>query len=142
MYENVKTVDGGGLSHTATGFLKGVLVAALFTLIFFVIAALFLSYTPLSENTIPYIAFFTQIVGSLISGFIPAKRAGTKGLLTGGLSALIYMLLIWLVSSLVADGFYMGKHILTMFLLSLISGAVGGIMGVNFKSSNSNKKKR
>ena len=142
MYENVKTVDGGGLSHTATGFLKGVLVAALFTLIFFVIAALFLSYTPLSENTIPYIAFFTQIVGSLISGFIPAKRAGTKGLLTGGFSALIYMLLIWLVSSLVADGFYMGKHILTMFLLSLISGAVGGIMGVNFKSSNSNKKKR
>lgn len=142
MYENVKIVDGGGVSSAALGFLKGVLIAALITLVIFSLAALILSYTPLPESAIPYITFGTQIIGSLISGFIPAKRAGTKGLLTGGLSALIYMLIIWLVSSLASDGFYMGSHILTMFLVSLASGALGGIMGVNFKSSNNNKKKR
>lgn len=142
MYENVKTVNDGSFSYTALGFLKGVLFAALFTLAVFLLSAVFLSYTPMPESAIPYISFVTQVIGAAISGFIPAKRAGVKGLVTGGVSALLYMLILWLISSLAADGFFMGKHVLTMFLLSLASGALGGILGVNFKDTNSNKKKR
>lgn len=142
MYENVKTVNEGSLSFTALGFLKGALIAALFTLAVFALSAVILSYTPLSEGAIPYISFAAQIIGSAIAGFIPAKRAGVKGLITGGVSALLYMLILWLISSLVADGFFVSKHVITMFLLSLVFGALGGITGVNFKDTNNNKKKR
>ncbi len=142
MYENVKTVSDGSFFSTALGFLKGALIAALFTLAVFLLAAVILSYTPLPEDAIPYISFITQVIGAIISGFVPAKRAGVKGLVTGGASALLYMLTLWLISSLAADGFFMGRHVLTMFLLSLVFGALGGILGVNFKDTNSNKKKR
>lgn len=142
MYENVKTVSGGSISSTVSAFLKGVLIATLVTLVIFAIFSLVLSYTPLPESAIPYIVFITQGIGSAIAGFIPAKKAGVKGLITGGLSAFLYMLILWLVSSLLSDGFYVNSHVLTMFLLSLIFGALGGITGVNFKDSNTNKKKR
>ncbi len=142
MYENVKTVDSGTFSCTVSGFLRGALTAAIFTFLVFALFALILSYTPLSEDAIPYIAFITQVAASVISGFVPARRAGARGILTGGMSALLYMLIIWLIASLSSDGFYMGTHVIIMFLISLLFGALGGIMGVNLKATNNNKKKR
>lgn len=142
MYENVKTVSDGDISSTVSAFFKGILIASLITFVIFALGSLVLSYTPLPENAIPYIVFITQGIGAFIAGFIPAKKAGVKGLVTGGISALLYMLILWLVSSLLSDGFYVNSHVLTMFLLSLIFGALGGITGVNFKDSATNKKKR
>lgn len=142
MYENIKTVESGGFSSTATGFLKGVFIAAIFTLSVLLIAALVLSYTPLPASSIPYISYFVQAVGAVISGYIPAKRAGTRGILTGGVAGGLYILIIWLIASLVADGLVFGSHILKMIAISVIAGAIGGILGVNLKSSNNNKKKR
>lgn len=142
MYENIKMQEIKPVSGTAAAFLKGVLIAAALTFLIFALSAVLLSYTPMTEGAIPYIAFATQILASFVSGFFPAKRAGTKGLITGSLSALIYMLIVWLAASLAADGFYVNSHVLTMFLTGILSGAVGGITGVNFKDTVSNKKKR
>ena len=142
MYENVKTEKLSPVSGVFASVLKGILLAGVITFLIFALASVILSYTPLSESAIPYIVFVTQVVGSLTAGFIPAKKAGVKGLLTGAASALLYMLILWLVSSLAKDGFYFNSHVLTMVLLSAVSGALGGIVGVNFKDTNSNKKKR
>lgn len=142
MYENIKTVEAGGFPTSALGFLKGMCIAAIFTLIVFGVFALILSYTPLSEGAIPYITLITQIIGAAIAGYIPARRIGTRGIITGAVSGFLYMLILWLIASLVSDGFYIGPHVLTMFALSLAAGAIGGIFGVNLKSSNNNKKKR
>lgn len=142
MYENVKTVSEGTASSTAYAFLKGVMIASVLTFVIFALFSVVLSYTPLPESAIPYIVFATQIIGAFVAGFIPAKRAGVKGLITGSVSALLYMLILWLISSLLSDGFYVNSHVLTMFLVSLIFGALGGITGVNFKDSATNKKKR
>lgn len=141
MYENIKTVEAGGISSAAAGFLKGVLFAAVFTVAVFLIAALILSYTPMSEGTIPYISFVTEFIGAAVAAFVPAKKAGRNGAFTGVICGFLYILFIWLVASLCADGFYIGKHILIMLGLSLIAGAIGGILGVNLKSTT-NKKKR
>ena len=142
MYENVKTVDDVGTFPVALGFLKGSLIALVFTVLVFLIFAVVLSYTPIPEDVIPYVVFITQVIGGIISGFIPAKRAKTRGIITGGIAASLYMLFIWLISSLASGGFYFGKHILSMLLVTVFSGAVGGISGVNLKDSQTNKKKR
>lgn len=142
MYDNVKSVESGGFASFALGFLKSMAISVVLTLGVFLIFAIILSYTPLGEEAIVYIAYITEIVAALVAGFIPAKRAGTKGLLTGAVSGFLYILIIWIVASLASDGFFMGSHILTMAGLSVIAGAIGGITGVNTKSSVSNKKKR
>ena len=142
MYENVKTVESGGFLSYVTGFLKGAVIGVLITFAVFLIFAFLLSYTPLPEESIRYIAYATEVVGAFASGLIPARKSGKRGILTGLLSGTLYMLIIWLFSSLAADGFYFDTHILTMLLLSAISGAVGGVVGVNTKSAETNKKKR
>ena len=140
MYENVKTVETGGISSVATGFLKGAAIAAVFTLLVFLISALLLSYTPLAEETIPYIAFITEGIGAAISGFVPAKKSGKNGVVTGVLCALLYILIIWICASVTSDGVFLDPHIFIMAGISVLMGAIGGILGVNLKTNN--KKKR
>ena len=142
MYDNVKSVESGGFASFALGFLKSMAISVVLTLGVFLIFAIILSYTPLGEEAIVYIAYITEIVAALVAGFISAKRVRTKGLLTGASCGFLYILIIWIVASLAADGFFWGRHILTMAGLSVIAGAIGGITGVNTKSSVSNKKKR
>ena len=142
MYDNVKTVQSGGFTSFILGFLKGAAIAVVLTLVVFLVFAFILSYTPLSESAIVYIAYITEIIGALVAGFIPAKRAGTKGMLTGALSGFLYILIIWIIASLAADGFFIGRHILTMVVISVVAGAIGGISGVNTGTSVNNKKKR
>lgn len=140
MYENVKTVETGGALGIASGFLKGAAIAAVFTFVIFLVAALMLSYTPLPEESIPWIAFITEAIGAAISGFVPAKKSGRNGVVTGSLCGILYILIIWIVASVTSDGVFLAPHVFIMAAISVIMGAIGGILGVNLKSNN--KKKR
>jgi len=143
MYENVKTInDPKSFTGVMQGFFKGLGLAVLITIAVFLIAALLLSYTPLSEGAIPFIAFVTEAIGALMSGFCTSRRTLSRGFLTGTVSGFFYILIIWLIASLAGDGFYVGKHILTMLIASAAAGAVGGILGVNIKNTKTNKKRR
>ena len=140
MYENVKSVDSGGVTSVATGFLKGAGISVVFTLIVFLVAALLLSYTPLAEESIPYIAFITEGIGAAISGFVPAKKTGRNGAVSGAVCGFLYILIIWICASVTSDGVMFSPHIFIMAAISVVLGCTGGILGVNLKSNN--KKKR
>ena len=140
MYENVKKVEQEGAIGRGIGFLKGALVAAIFTAVVFFVFALLLSYTPMGEEAIPYIALITEGAGAGIAGFFAAKRAGRSGALTGVLCALFYVLIIWLIASVTVDAMFFAPHIFILAGISVLTGAAGGILGVNLKSNN--KKKR
>ncbi len=140
MYENIKTVESGGISSVATGFLKGAAIATIFTLAVFVVFALLLSYTPLAEETIPFIALITEGLGAAISGFVPARKTGRNGVITGAVCGILYILIIWICASVTSDGLFLDPHIFIMAGISVLMGAIGGILGVNLKRDN--KKKR
>ncbi len=140
MYENIKTVESGGISSVATGFLKGAAIATIFTLAVFVVFALLLSYTPLAEETIPFIALITEGLGAAISGFVPARKTGRNGALSGAVCGILYILIIWICASVTSDGLFLDPHIFIMAGISVLMGAIGGILGVNLKKDN--KKKR
>lgn len=141
--EKIKTVEGTfGAQSVLKGFFKGVLIAAVFTVIVFAVAALVLAYTKLSENAIPAISIIVEMLGALISGYCTAKESGVKGFLTGLLAGIVYILIIWVIAALAGSGFYFGKHFFTMLGLSALGGAAGGVLGVNLKSGKSNKRKR
>ncbi len=140
--ENMKlTETAGGLKRTATGFFRGVLIAAVFTLLSFTLFAAFLAFTGLSESTVPIIAVGTESLGALIAGFFTARGAKSRGALSGLVSGLLYIIFIWMIAILAGNGTVTGKHYLTMLLLSALFGVIGGIMGVNMKASNTNRRK-
>lgn len=141
MYENVKTVDDGGVLSFFTGFMKGIVFALLFTVVVFLISAILLSYTSLPEDAIPVISTAVKLIGACISGFVPAKRSGNRGIITGAVSGLLYILIIILTAALTTQEQFFGMSVLTTALLCVLSGALGGIFGVNLRPKQTQKKR-
>lgn len=141
MYENVKTVDDGGVISFFTGFLKGIIYAILFTVVVFLISAILLSYTSLPEDSIPVISTAVKLIGAAVSGFVPAKRSGNRGIITGAASGLLYILIIVITAALTTQESVFGMNVLTTALLCILSGALGGIFGVNLHPKQTQKKR-
>lgn len=141
MYENVKTVDDGGIFSFLTGFVRGLLVAVLFTMVVFLVSAVLLSYTSLPEDAIPVISTAVKLIGAVISGFIPARRSGNRGIITGAVSGFLYILIIFITASLTTQESVFGMNLLTTALLCVLSGALGGIFGVNLRPKETQKRR-
>lgn len=141
MYENVKTVDDGGVLSFFTGFIRGLLFALLFTVVVFLVSAILLSYTSLPEDAIPVISTATKLIGALVAGFVPAKRSGNRGIITGAVSGLLYILIIVITAALTTQEQFFGMNVLTTALLCVLSGALGGIFGVNLRPKQTQKKR-
>ncbi len=141
--ENMKIAETAeGPRGAVFGFLKGLGLAGGFTVVIFLLFAVLLTFTGLSEGMIPVISTVTQALGALIAGFMSAKGAGSRGFLSGVVAGALYVLFIWMIASLVGGGVYVGRHYLTMLGFSAFCGAIGGVLGVNLKSGRTNRRRR
>ncbi len=111
--------------------LKSVVFAYIITIITFFVFAIIITYSNVSETTIPIVVIITTIVSIIISSVKVGKKVKTKGWLNGALSGLTYALILYIISSLAISGFSFDKYVLCTFILGAVSGAFGGILGVN-----------
>ena len=56
-----------------------------------------------------------------------------NGILNGGIIGFIYILAIYLLSSLIGGGFGLNIYGIIMMIAGIVAGAIGGIVGVNLK---------
>jgi putative membrane protein (TIGR04086 family) len=56
-----------------------------------------------------------------------------NGLISGATIALIYIYIIYFLSSIITKNFSLNGYSILMIITSLLSGAIGGIIGVNIK---------
>ena len=112
--------------------IKGVGISFAFTLICLTIFSALLTYTSLSENLIQPVVISVTGISILAGSFFATRKVGKNGILKGITVGLIYILLIYFISSIVNNGnfsFNLGSII--MILAGIICGAIGGIIGVN-----------
>ncbi len=113
--------------------LKGSIIALILTIIMLTIYAAILSYTNVSEDSmtlvILVIAGLSIIIGSSITN-IKLKR---KGIINGALIGLIYILIIYILSSVITGVFNLNSNSIIMIIVSIVTGMIGGIIGVNMK---------
>ena len=111
--------------------IKGVIISVIFTLIFLFIFSIILTYTNISEEfTTPVIIVSTAIsifIGSSIGNFKMKKN----GLLNGGIIGGGYILIIYLVSSILNWKFTLNQQSIIMIVSAIVFGVLGGIIGVN-----------
>lgn len=113
--------------------LKGSITAIVITLISLVIFSTVLANTNINENTIiPVIIAVTEI-SILIGSIISVSKISKKGLLNGALVGLIYIAIIYLLSSMVNGNFSFDFNSLIIIISAIIAGMFGGIIGVNLK---------
>lgn len=119
--------------------LKGVILAYIITLPFFILFSLILSYTNFPEKYISIAVMSTTIISIIIASSVASKNIKSNGFAVGAFIGLLYILILFVFNGLVYKSFSVSKQLINMALICVVTGSVGGIIGVNLKPT---KRKR
>ena len=113
--------------------LIGIGIAFAFTFVLLFIFSMILAYTNVSESTIIPVVIAITGISILIGSSISTSRIKKKGIVNGMIVGGIYVLTIYLLSSILSTGFNMNTYSIVMIIIGILCGGVGGIVGVNLK---------
>lgn len=113
--------------------IKSILFSILLTLILLFIYSILLAYTNVPENTMSVAIASISSISILLFSIICMLKIKNNGIINGGLIGLTYMIIIYLLSSLVQTGFNLNLSSVIMIISGILSGMFGGIIGVNIK---------
>lgn len=111
--------------------IKGSAFAVVLTLILLLIYSAFLTYTKLNESTMPVFVIGITAISILIGSLMSSVNIRKNGIVNGALVGLIYIVVIYLLSSIATKTFYLNMYSIIMIIISTVAGAIGGIIGVN-----------
>ncbi|MBR3002084.1 MAG: TIGR04086 family membrane protein [Clostridia bacterium] len=112
---------------------KGVGISFISTVVLLLIFAAILTYTNVQESTINPVIIVITAVSILIGSSIGNFKIRKNGLLNGAIIGGTYMLIIYLISSILNWQFGLNMQSIIFILVGVIFGIFGGIIGVNKK---------
>lgn len=127
--ENIQIKENNNI----TNIIKGVGISLITTIILLIIFSIILTYTNIKENTINPVIMIITAISILIGSTIGNNKIKKNGLLNGGLIGGIYILTIYLISSILNWKFSLNVQSIIMITIGMIFGILGGIIGVNKK---------
>ena len=110
---------------------KGVLISLLFTIIFLIIFSTLLTYTNISEKLITPVIIVITAISIFIGSTIGNLKMNKNGLINGGAIGGIYLISIYVISSIMSQNFTLNTQSIIMIIIGIICGMFGGIIGVN-----------
>lgn len=113
--------------------LKGVIGSLVLTFIFIVIFSFILANTDLNDNYIKPVLVGLTFFSIAINSFLSLKKLKSKGLVSGLIIGLIYCMLLIISSSILNKGIVFSVYSYVQIIFCLLSGMLGGILGVNVK---------
>lgn len=113
--------------------LKGSVVSVIITLILLLILSVLLTYTNIKESAIPTVIIAITALSILIGSQITTSSIKNNGIINGALIGGIYVACLYVVSSIISKNFSLNKYSIFFIAASLVTGALGGIIGVNKK---------
>lgn len=128
--ENI-IVEESALKRNSLCIFKGDAIAIIFSIIVLTIFAILLTYTNIPESTITPVVLTITGVSILIGSTISTRKIKKNGLLYGGAVGLIYIILLYITSSISISGFSLSSGSFIMLAVGAITGMIGGIIGVN-----------
>ena len=84
---------------------KGVLISLLFTIIFLIIFSTLLTYTNISEKLITPVIIVITAISIFIGSTIGNLKMNKNGLINGGAIGGIYLISIYVISSIISQNF-------------------------------------
>ena len=111
--------------------LKGVIISIISTLIFLFIFSLILTYTNVSEKLITPVIIVITAISIFIGSTIGNLKMNKNGLINGGAIGGIYLISIYVISSIMSQNFTLNMQSIIMIIIGIICGMFGGIIGVN-----------
>lgn len=138
--QNLKTVFNDRFNLFTIA--KGIFLAYVVTIPMFLVFAYILSYTNYPQKLISPVVIIITAISILVAGSSVTKSIRSKGWLNGAIVGFLYMFILYIASSLAYGSFAIDRHTMTVTVIGILTGIVGGIIGVNFKKTVKHKYKR
>ncbi len=126
---NVKENNSNGIVI----ILKGTLISIIATIVLLMIFAAVLTYSNINENSMPTVIIVVTALCILIGSQITTSKIKRNGIVNGALVGAIYILALYLISSIISKDFSLNIYSIIMMATSILIGGIGGIIGVNKK---------
>ena len=111
--------------------IKGSILAILISVILLFIYATILTYTDIQETTMLPVILTVVGISILTGSMISVRKIRKNGMLNGAIVGLIYIIILYLSSSMCLVGFSLTLNSFVMLIVGIITGIIGGIIGVN-----------
>lgn len=108
-------------------------MAIIISIILLAIYGVILTYTALSESTMPIFVTAITIISITASAIYVAVKVDSKGWLNGAIAGLIYMVVLFLISLLFKTGTVIEKGIIVKIFIGFLVGGLAGMIGINLK---------
>lgn len=109
-------------------FIKGILIAITFTIGIFLILALLLKTGVLGESAVSPLTQVIKVIAIILAAFISVRKEEKLIWLKGGIAGGAFMLLGWLVSSIIVNEFGSVGVLFADMAMGLIIGAITGLL--------------
>lgn len=126
---NVKENNSNGIVI----ILKGSLISIIATIVLLMIFAAVLTYSNINENSMPTVIIVVTALCILVGSQITTSKIKRNGIVNGALVGAIYILALYLISSIISKDFSLNIYSIIMMSTSILIGGIGGIIGVNKK---------
>lgn len=113
--------------------LKATGIAIVFTIILLFVFSIILTYTNTPEKSIPTVIIIITGISILVASQMATRNLKKNGIINGGVVGLIYILSIYLISSIITGNFVFDLESIIMCVTSILVGCLGGIIGINMK---------
>ena len=110
---------------------KGLLISFVMTILILLIFSIILTFTNISEKTIVPVIIISTAISILIGSSISNIRIKKNGILNGALIGGGYILILYLLSSILNARFNLNIQSIIMISAGVVFGILGGIIGVN-----------
>ena len=112
---------------------KGIGISLIASVIMLFVFAVVLTYTNVSEEAINPVIIVITGISIFIGSSIGNSKIKKNGLINGGAIGGIYLILLYIISSIIGGEFSLSKGAIIFILVGIIFGVLGGIIGVNKK---------
>jgi hypothetical protein len=113
--------------------IKGSIISIAITIILLIVFSVILTYTSVSEKVIPTVTIIITVISILFGSIFCMSNIKKNGIINGIFIGLIYIGVIYLLSSIIKHNFALNIKSVIMIICSILSGAIGRIIGVNRK---------
>lgn len=120
-------------NKTIKNIIKGTGIALITTVILLLIFSIILTYTNINEKVINPVIMIVTAISILLGSSLGNIKIKKNGLINGGIIGAIYIITIYLISSILNWKFSLNIQSIFMILIAIVFGILGGILGVNRK---------
>ncbi|MBP3038017.1 TIGR04086 family membrane protein [Bacillaceae bacterium Marseille-Q3522] len=123
-----------GSKHLSSAILFGVVSVFLIAIVSSFIFSILLRFTELTEGSLQFTITAVSFITLFVGGFISGGKGRQKGWFLGGLTGLIYSLIVFIFQYLGFDRLFSFEQIVYHVCYTFIA-MMGGILGVNVANS-------